>query len=632
VELATGMELGKQWDVRFAFSMLLLSLVAFAAGYWRRGAETEGDARRRVGAVPAKEADGNGARSNGAAVSEAMGARPGTEEMRRILGRLGVSWAVEPDFCRVLLTFGVEDFRGFAKGTGALFEAVRKACEDSAGTGFTFSLDPSLHRALVMRWVELDRTGALAWWRTAEGARPFPEDPDEAEPARDFRNYLVVNLGYELTRCFAEEVLADPELRQREGALGRALQALASRKPQEARAWLARLPPEQVTKELREMFDAGLVEIDPEAMLAPVLAKPEPLDDFAIWADGSMTWPYMDRAIKHGPVTVRRLLRRAVDRKNQAHLAVHLAKQSPGEGAEILAQMFAENSPEGFVDNYDIRKSAAAFAVDDPIAAARWAEGLTGPVRAEAMKGVANGWATRDGAAAMAWAARQSENAASLPPPKDSADPGRWSAEDYGTHTLQLSAYHAWQHMDAAAAQAWLDAQEENGLRNRILTGGGVGREQDVRQAAALCLQMTAEQMGSMASGLAAQFVEFDRVGAATWGLGLPEGSDKDYVLRMTMEKWGETDPEAVLTWLQELPAGPAADLARVKWVEFQPERPPEEILMMIEEIADARLKTEAARRHFRRWKKVDGPAARRWLAELEGINRADQGILLDDE
>jgi hypothetical protein len=625
--------------VRLVFSMLLLSVVAFAAGFWwREGEAREKKTVRTAVAIGVTEATVAGTRE-GEVREEVV--RPDTKEIRRIFRdhpQDGQEWKAEREICRVLMAFGAEDFRDFAKGTGPLFESVLEAHDYQTFREHSDLLPPPFYRALAMRWVRLDRAGALAWAKSADPLRPFSGSEMEGDRL-DLGVKVAVPIRAGLERELAEEILSDAEWRGRSESLARALHEVARRRPEEARVWLARLSPGEATSALRERTEAGLAEGDPESFLGPLLAKQEPLDkEGTIHSeDDSGESMAIREAAARGAAMLRRLARSAVNQKLKLQLALRLADDAPADGAEILATMYDAHAPgDRGVRPDELRTAAASFAIDDRAAAKRWAESLTGPARAEALKGVAYGWATLDPQAALAWAVEQKEDGESLAAPTDEAT-RKAEPEDSGAHTLQIAAAQAWLRMDQAAAQAWVDARPAGPLRDRlVLTAGRWSWRNDpklAREAASIFQRMPKEQMDSdMLGDVAMGLVANGYPEATAWVLALPDVPGKEWALGSTLGIWSSEKPAAVLAWMRGLPPGRVADLARVKWVELQPEWTWQGNEQLIEEIADPHLKMEAAERFYLRWRKLNAPDARRWLAELPGLDPAYQRTVLEDE
>jgi hypothetical protein len=582
--------------LRFAFSILFLSLVAFAAGFFRHTGEGR-NARDQTAAPSSTFAPHSDAPAAHSA-APVTGTFPEAKEFQKLVSRQNWSWKAEVEICRALLACGPEEFRALGRGAGQLLESL-----DTLHQRSHFVHENAL-AAIAERWVEVDRAGALAWL-----LHP-PSAPPEVSTALE-------DLVRQLARQFPAEILSRALTSKADDSfhhlLGDALAGLAQRDPAAARAQFAQLPAPLVTADLRERYELGLAVGDPEGVLTPALVGNQSLTD-------KVRTIALNAARERGPALLRRLAEAAAISTAKCDLADALGYDRPEEAAEIYRSLFEAPPTRNLafgIGTLERRLATftSAFATKDPARASIWAAGLQGTARPAAMKGVASGWALADPTSALAWAAQQ--------------------PEDAGKHSLQAAAYQSWLGIDQDAAHAWAAAQPAGPLHDALeaVTLTMLARSGKPAEAAALALTVPAEKMESVpVFKIANQFSQQDPEAAACWLARLPASSEQERAATNVVVGWGATQPGAAYEWMQQLPPGTLRDSTLAAWATHFADRPEKERLEAIADIRDPWIKTKAAASHYHRWREIDAPAARRWFAELPGLDPDYQRSLLEGD
>jgi RNA polymerase sigma factor (sigma-70 family) len=253
-------------------------------------------------------------------------------------------------------------------------------------------------------------------------------------------------------------------------------------------------------------------------------------------------------------------------------LVKELAEVAPEQMAAIAAQLPAST-------NYWRREVAEAFtkyAAKDPAAARAAAEAITGPCRVEALAGVAQGWAEKDGDAALAWSRTLKEG-----PERDAALRATvigWAKKD---------PVAAMDHIDAAppakeemtfasdtAARVLLAAAEKDfdvTLRWLETNGGKIGNESWLGLSSAVqkrfnadpvaWMEFFAAQSPAMRRGLKQPFESVilndgypQKDAVWSWLKTRPHDDFTDGLRSMLMRTASWKEPQLAMQWMAEMP------------------------------------------------------------------------------
>jgi hypothetical protein len=558
--------------VRWTVSAMLVALVAFAAGYFRHDLANEALAGSQGTPAPLKPEPGNspGRPNNAGAIAlAALPEKPG--EWQTAFARGTPDWEREVRMARALKKCGAAEFQELAQGRGPLCEQLKSdRSRSQLETGPEFRT--IFLGAIVDRWLEVDREGALASLAQAASGERFP---------------VLAALDSELAGRLGPEVLEAAASAEAPGwalkLIHDAIRGLATRDLPAARAWMQRLPGKLQTPDLKQAFQEGFAAADPE---------------------GSMDSGQNDKKARNIAIRAARergveVLRRVTEKTGYDLVAMGLLKRdAPRAAAELCAQ--ALSSGQGG-DTTELVLASASFAEEDPAAARLWVESLPEKIRARAAKGLVRGWAFHDPRAALDWAAQQPEDAAG--------------------YALQLEAFNSWSAMDWKAAREWA-ASQSGSLRDRLNAASVnlLASNRGPDEAAELARTLPSEQFPDIIGRVSMELTRKQPEKAAQWVAELPRGYVREEALEGVLKSWSLQDAKAALSWAQNLPAGALRDEAQVALLSQTSHffADADRILATIE---DPWMKAEGARRHFERWRVYDAPAARRWLEELPGAD-----------
>ncbi len=207
---------------------------------------------------------------------------------------------------------------------------------------------------------------------------------------------------------------------------------------------------------------------------------------------------------------------------------------------------------------------------------------------------VAQNWATRDPAAALAWAQAQRQ----IP---------------FGMSPVN-GVVQGWWKKDPAAAEAFALAQIGTPLGKQLISSmASQMAMQDRAKATAWVNQIPDQDLRRQAySMVGAQLAFSDPQAAGEWALSLPPEAVSEAVGSIA-SIWAQSDPAAAAHWLEGLSGG-ARDSAIISYSSVTAETDPAAATAWAATIADESKRASALRLPIRQWLEQDAAAARTWI------------------
>jgi RNA polymerase sigma factor (sigma-70 family) len=271
----------------------------------------------------------------------------------------------------------------------------------------------------------------------------------------------------------------------------------------------------------------------------------------------------------------------AANVKGAESMARELLKELANVAPEQLADIARQLPAPPYVWDRGMAEAFTLFAAKNPDAARAAAESLTGANRVQALSGVAQGWAERNGTAALAWARTLPEG-----PERDGALRGTligWARSDPvaalnnidaappGKEEMTFASDTAAKVLQAAseknfdATMAWLAENSGKIGRESWLGLTGVIQKKLAADPAAL-LSYVVSQPASMRQGLqhALDSVMLNegyaqRDAVWSWLGAQPSGEFVDKLRGMMLRTAAWKDPELAMEWMQAMPDSPEA-------------------------------------------------------------------------
>ncbi|MEO7168532.1 MAG: hypothetical protein ABI787_02490 [Spartobacteria bacterium] len=208
---------------------------------------------------------------------------------------------------------------------------------------------------------------------------------------------------------------------------------------------------------------------------------------------------------------------------------------------------------------------------------------------------VAQNWAARDPAAALAWAQAQRPMA-------------------FGMNPVN-GVVQGWWKKDPAAAEAFALAQIGTPLGKQLVPSlASQMAAQDRAKATAWASKITDQELRNQAyTVLASQFSFTDPKAASAWALTLPPEAVSGAV-ESAVSMWAQSDPSGAAHWIEGL-TGTARDSAVSSYSSATAETDPAAATAWAATIADDTKRTSALRRTTSQWLDRDPAAARAWIA-----------------
>jgi hypothetical protein len=409
------------------------------------------------------------------------------------------------------------------------------------------------------------------------------------------------------------------------------------------------------------------VALDPEAGFAFVTTAPSP--PLTAPARTSLVWQYLGRwALRDPDTAVSQMMSLPAQRDRGvavSRISQYLSEHRPADFFRLLPQL---SEVEGRETNYFLKQAAASFAALDPAAAMEALAKVTEAQRLGTLAGLADGWAQRDSAAAVAWARGlevESERSLSLhaianqlilSDPQRAAelcregtmesDPGASTAQSGLSLRLQDIAMKL-AARDPMEAVAWLreyfPEQAKSGL-------GALLAAQDLPQNASAVVERLAQvpdlvftdgvpsswlsqwngipdhipaglakaaqiEDASVRSGVLAALLGFqartepEEAIRAMGSHSLGEASAA-YVLEKALRSWAGTDLTAASAWLAAQPPGTERDGAIQGFNEVARVAEPSSALQWAMTISEPQQREQAVLRTLQSWRTIDPSAA----------------------
>jgi hypothetical protein len=456
---------------------------------------------------------------------------------------------------------------------------------------------------------------------------------------------------------FAEAASALSDGPMRHQALSTAAHALARHNPEEALAWARSLPRASDSLMATGRVLEEMANRDPEAALRAVEQQPARdrrnlyqgiVDNFMMadpekgtqWiasltdkglqqsliasvSNGYTAWTRAEDVLK----LVDLLPAGKARRESIANMAGNLAYRDPEKALSWLETL-----------NPDDRQAAAermvgSFGWSDPEKAASLAANLMPTKNAiEGISDLARGWATRDPAAALKWAAgletevmRKDASARVLQTWADSAPDKAAAASgeiaDADTRRQSRSAIaEAWARKSPQEALEWaatLPAEDRYGALSKIWSVTAADNPAHSGEQLANALRETggiseaANSLTASAGDVAKTWTAKNPGEAAAWAAALTEGKARDAALAGVAAQWAEADQTAASRWVQSLPAGNSRDEAVGSLVNAIAAGDPEAALQWSATVGNADKQLALMKGTLTTWKGFNPGAAR---------------------
>lgn len=272
------------------------------------------------------------------------------------------------------------------------------------------------------------------------------------------------------------------------------------------------------------------------------------------------------------------------------------------------------------------------WAGSDPWAAAEAASQMPkGPLRQEAVVGVATVWANQDLEATLDWVRKL--------PGEEEKDGGLIAAAYEAARTKPLEALrlaielpasgirndlivHAanqWAASEPAAAAEWTAGISDPALRERVLTvvATALGGSSPMA-AATLALESMApgKRQDDAVVGIVQRWTQTEPEQAAAWVVAFPDGALRDAALENLVTLWADRDVESAGHWLDGLEPGGSRDAAIGAYVSKITPTYPQFAARWAEDIDDALVRELQMEIVAKAWMASDAPEARAWIEQ----------------
>jgi len=271
----------------------------------------------------------------------------------------------------------------------------------------------------------------------------------------------------------------------------------------------------------------------------------------------------------------------AANVKGAESTAREMLKEIAGLAPEQFAAIARQLPPPSYNWDRGMAEAFTVYAAKNPDGARAAAESLSGANRVQALAGVAQGWAERNGTAALAWARTLPEGperdgalrgtligwAKSDPVAAlnniEAAPPGKEQmhfASDTAARVIQAAS-----EKDFAATMTWLTENSGKIGRESWMGLTGVIQKKLATDPAAL-LEFVTTQPAAMRHGLQEAldsvmlndgYAQRDEVWS--WLTAQPAGESVDRLRSMMLRTAAWKDPELAMQWMQTMPDSPAA-------------------------------------------------------------------------
>lgn len=286
-----------------------------------------------------------------------------------------------------------------------------------------------------------------------------------------------------------------------------------------------------------------------------------------------------------------------------------LATKDPSMAAKVLADQQQEGGGLPRSGQMAAQAIAREWAKQDPDAALAWARGLPEGMRAGALEGVLGSMAAENptGAAKIA-----------LEMP---------AGDDRNRLLGQLA--EGWAGRNPAEAMKWAaslpDADRADATK-RALSGWSM---QDPKGAAAWIDGLPAEKKDENLNSVASRWAWSQPSEAATWLGTQAEGDGKKDAMRSVMGVWVDSQPEQASLWLKDQSDGPSKDQGIIALAGNQMKSDPEASMIWLSSISDPEVRRNQIKGSAKQWLKKDETAAAAFIQQTPHLTAEDKTGLL---
>ena len=602
----------------FAVTIAAVSLTGFALGWYVRPAVVapEPSAASPSATSPAAAAAPAASASAGAPSFDAVIAAPAADYQQRL--RLAQA-AAGLDRTAVLAALEHEHALRATTGTTPIppTEALLARFAELDPPAATLwlvqtypvdDLDEAWLVAALGPWVSTDPKAALAWGRGLPKG-PLHDKINEdlleqlafVDPARAVQRVAAqgVDASYTLSNIFgklAEKDIGaacDAALRLSPDRIDSAVEGImetwAKRRPAEAYAWAAQLPPGSLHDTAVKQLYATWQDQDPAAAGAWIVAHGGPdVKDYA--DDVAGAWAKRDLA---------------------------------------SARAWSESLPPA------ARRSAVQSVINvwgetDPRGAAQYTMTLPSRQRDSSLPNVLSHWAKDDLAAAVAWMEQSAPGSSSVQNSMRAAVCGVWAdkdpracaeylarrSDDKGAQRQLDTTLSTW--ADHSPEEVWQWSQGLPDAKQRATAAAAAITAlaaNDPVQAASRLGQLPPDARSDAAGEVATKWAANDPAAASRWAAALPDAEARVSATSSVATAWADDDAAAAKTWIDGLPAGKARDAGINSLITAaNGELAPEECIRLAQSVQAPEDRTQSLEIALNIWINEDRAAARAWL------------------
>lgn len=270
------------------------------------------------------------------------------------------------------------------------------------------------------------------------------------------------------------------------------------------------------------------------------------------------------------------------------------------------------------------------WAEESPRAAADWVlQSLPGPMRAEAIKGVAIMWANQNLGDVTEWVrqlpAGKERDAGIISVAYEAAREKPMEAitlaielpEDADRDALVKHSAAQWAASDPKAATEWAQQIEAGPLRNQVISSIATSLgESDPKAAAALATESlpAGKPQDDAVVGIIQRWAQHEPENAAAWVERFPTGKLRDAGLENLISQWSDIDFGQTANWLNSVRLGESHDAALGTFVNKLAPALPETAAVWVDAISNDELRQQQSESVAQAWLARDAAAARAWI------------------
>ena len=265
-----------------------------------------------------------------------------------------------------------------------------------------------------------------------------------------------------------------------------------------------------------------------------------------------------------------------------------------------------------------------------PSSAADWVlQSSPGPMRTEAIKGVAIIWANQNLTEASDWVrqlpAGKERQAGIISVAYEAAREKPMEAitlaielpEDADRDALVKHSAAQWAATDPKAATEWAQQIQTGPLRNQVISSIATSlAESDPKAAAALATESlpAGKPQDDAVVGIIQRWAQYEPENAAAWVERFPTGKLRDAGLENLISQWSDIDFGQTANWLNSGRLGESHDAALGTFVNKLAPASPETAAVWVDAISNDELRQQQSESVAHAWLARDAAAARAWI------------------